>query len=39
MSKVRFDHWLSQKGATTTFEIVENVKVKLQSVKEVKSKN
>jgi hypothetical protein len=39
MSKVRFDHWLSQKDATTTFEIVENVKVKLQSVKEVKSKN
>jgi hypothetical protein len=39
MSKVRFDHWLSQKDVTTTFEIVENVKVKLQSVKEAKSKN
>jgi len=39
MSKVRFDHWLSQKDATITFEIVEDVKVELQSVKEVKSKN
>jgi hypothetical protein len=39
MSKVRLDHWLSQKDATTTFEIVENVKVRLQSVKEAKSIN
>jgi hypothetical protein len=39
MSKVRFDHWLNQKDATTTFEIVENVKVKLQFVKEATSKN
>jgi hypothetical protein len=39
MSKVRLDHWLSQKDATTTFEIVENMKFKLQFVKEAKSRN
>jgi hypothetical protein len=39
MSKVRHVHWLNQKDAATTFEIVENVKVGLHSIKGTKSKN
>ncbi len=39
MFTMKPDHWLNLKDVATITKIVENVKVRLQSVKEGKSKN
>jgi hypothetical protein len=39
LSAIRLDHWLSFKDVATTTKIVENVKSRLQTIREGKSNN